>query len=182
MRVLRFRPFSFVALLLIGVMSCTTDRSPTGPALPVQSLAPELSGGLLGTGLGGQLLSCTPLPYASDRQLVGPGGGILHVGPHTLVIPPGALSQPVMITAEAPVGTTNSVSLQPHGLVFAHGRPAALTLSYANCSLLGRILPKRVAYTTDLLQILNYLLSLDDPFHKRVTGEIEHFSRYAVAW
>jgi hypothetical protein len=170
------------ALLLMAVVSCTTDRSPTGPALPTQDLAPDLNGGLLGTGIGGQLLSCTPLPFASTQQVVGPAGGLLRVGPHTLVIPPGALSQPVLITAEAPVGTVNSVTLQPHGLVFASNRPAVLTLSYANCSLLGRLLPKRVAYTTDLLQILNYLLSLDDPFHTRVTGVIQHFSRYAVAW
>ncbi|MEP6573637.1 MAG: hypothetical protein ABJD11_13110 [Gemmatimonadota bacterium] len=176
----RFRAVPMAALMLVALMSCTDDRSPTGPSAPIA--APSLDGGLLGTGIGGNLLSCTPLPFASTRQVVGPAGAVLHVGPHLLRIPAGALSQPVMITAEAPVGRTNSVTLEPHGLVFASGHPAELTLSYSNCSLLGRMLPKRVAYTTDLLQILNYLLSLDDPFHTHVTGFIQHFSRYAVAW
>ncbi len=88
----------------------------------------------------------------------------------------------MVITAEAPVGTVNSVQLQPEGLQFAQGRPARLTLSYANCPLLGRLLPKRIAYTTDLLEILSYVLSVDDLLNKRVTGALEHFSRYAVAW
>jgi hypothetical protein len=87
-----------------------------------------------------------------------------------------------LISAEAPVGTVNSVRLFPEGLKFAAGKPAQLTLSYGNCPLLGQVLPKRIAYTTDLLQILSYVLSVDDLLHKRVTGSLEHFSRYAVAW
>ena len=65
-------------------------------------------------------------------------------------------------TPEAPVGTVNSVRLSPEGLTFAADKPAALTLSYANCPLLGQLLPKRIAYTTDLLAILSYVVSLDD--------------------
>jgi hypothetical protein len=60
--------------------------------------------------------------------------------------------------------------------------PAALTMSYANCSLLGNLLPKRIAYTTDNLQILSYLLSLDNLLSKDVTGTVNHFSAYVIAW
>src|SRR6185295_19908172 len=106
----------------------------------------------------------------------------LTVGPHTLTVPAGALGAPVLITADAPVGTVNSVRFGPEGLQFAAGKPATLTLSYANCPLLGSLLPKRVAYTTDLLAILSYVTSLDDLLARKVTGSLAHFSRYAVAW
>jgi hypothetical protein len=138
--------------------------------------------GLLGTSIGGGLLACNPLPYAADSTVIGPSGGTLAVGPHTLTVPAGALAAPVLITAEAPVGPVNSVRFGPEGLQFAAGRFATLTLSYANCPLLGSLLPKRIAYTSDLLSILSYVISVDDLLNRRVSGSLEHFSRYAVAW
>jgi len=72
------------------------------------------------------------------------------------------------------------VQFQPAGLRFQ--KPAALTMSYANCNLLGKLLPKQIAYTTDNLQILSYLLSLDNLLSKNVTGQVNHFSTYVVAW
>src|SRR5256886_133984 len=114
-------------------------------------------------------------------QTVGVGGGIISAGPHKLVIPRGALSQPTTITMTVPTGLgVNAVKFQPEGLQFQV--PAALTMSYANCSLLGKLLPKRIAYTTNNLQILYYLLSLDNLFSKYVTGKVNHFSSYVIAW
>lgn len=178
-------PLSALAVaVMLGLASCSTEGN--GPAGPSSDPAPSAllgsGGGLLGTGIGGGLLACDSLPYASTTQTVGSEGGTIVVGPHRLTVPAGALSAPVAITAEAPVGTVNSVRLTPEGLQFAPGKPARLTLSYANCPLLGQLLPKRIAYTTDLLQILSYVLSVDDLLARRVTGYLEHFSRYAVAW
>ena len=163
-------------LLLVVALACT-DRTPTSvPAAP----APDASliGGLLGaTGL----LKCSSLPYASQTRTIGPLGGTISAGPHTLVIPPGALTSPTAITMTAPTGLgVNAVKFQPAGLRFV--TPAALTMSYANCSLLGKILPKRIAYTDNNLNILSYLLSLDNLLSKRVTGKVNHFSAYVVAW
>lgn len=126
------------------------------------------------------LLQCTPLPYDSTTETVGPAGGSIQVGPHVLQIPAGALTDSVAITMVAPPDTVNRVRFQPEGLQFAV--PARLTMSYANCSLLGRLLPKRIAYTTDALVILEYLLSFDDFLNQRVTGQLNHFSNYAIAW
>ena len=167
------------AVLLVGLaatgLSCLPDRSPTAPAVPPPNAS--LLGGLLqATGL----LQCSPLPYASTTKVIGPAGGTIQVGPHTLIIPPGALSQNVTITAEAPSARVNSVRFTPQGQRFTV--PAALTMSYANCNLLGKILPKEIAYTDDNLNILSYLISLDNLFSKKVTGKLSHFSRYAVAW
>ena len=100
---------------------------------------------------------------------------------NTLTVPVGALSSPVAITATLVTGRgVNAVHFQPEGLKFA--RSASLAMSYANCSLLGRLLPKRIAYVGDGLSILSYLLSIDNLFAKQVTGRVDHFSNYAVAW
>src|SRR5437870_4927562 len=126
------------------------------------------------------LLACTPMPTTTATQTVGSAGGAIKIGPHTLSIPAGALGAPVTITATAPSGDVNRIQFQPEGLVFQ--RSAALTMSYANCNLLGKLLPKRIVYTDDALNILSYLLSLDNLFAKAVTGKLSHFSNYAIAW
>jgi len=74
----------------------------------------------------------------------------------------------------------NAVQFKPAGLQF--NKPAYLSMSYANCNLLGKLLPKHIAYVDDNLNILYYLLSLDNLFAKRVTGQVNHFSEYAMAW
>jgi hypothetical protein len=162
------------ALVLSGAALLSCGETPLGPVTPPRA---SRSGSLLqATGL----LPCAPLPTATATQTVGVTGGVIRVGPHTLAIPAGALGAPVTITGTAPSGNVNRVQFQPEGLVFQ--RSAALTMSYANCSLLGSLLPKRIAYTDDALDILSYVLSVDNLFGKRVTGTVNHFSNYAVAW
>lgn len=157
------------------LLSCG-DPTPLG----VTSGAPRPAADLLGSPLPSGLLTCSPLPYASVTQTIGPEGGVLQVGPHTLTVPPGALDTAVSITAVAPSDTVNQVQFQPEGLTFA--QPASLTMSYANCNLLGASIPKQIAYTTDALTILEYLLSVDDPSSQTTSGQLQHFSTYAVAW
>jgi hypothetical protein len=55
-------------------------------------------------------------------------------------------------------------------------------MSYANCGRVTWLLPKRIAYTTDALLILELLASLDNPLARRVSADLDHFSTYAVAW
>jgi hypothetical protein len=171
MKLARLTPAALV-VTTAALLSC--GESPLSPVSPPQA---SLIGGLLqATGL----LQCTPMATATATQTIGSAGGVITVGPHTLSIPPGALGAPVTITATAPSGNVNRIQFQPEGLVFQ--RSAALTMSYANCNLLGSLLPKRIAYTDDALNILSYLLSVDNLFAKKVTGQLNHFSNYAVAW
>lgn len=165
-----------VHLLVIAlVVAGCTDRTLMGPpAAPQASLIGDLLGG---TGL----LQCSNLSYATATQTIGSAGGKIRIGPHTLTVPAGALSSPVAITGAIVTGHgVNAVHFQPEGLRFE--RSASLTMSYANCSLLGQLLPKRIAYVGDGLSILSYLLSIDNLFAKQVTGRVDHFSNYAVAW
>jgi hypothetical protein len=161
-------------MLATGLTSCSTLEAPTAPA-SAAAKAPDLRLPILSG-----LLSCTPQPYARTVQEVGPAGGIIRVGGHVLVIPRGALSRSVTITAESPSDAVASVRFQPEGLQFQ--RSATLTLDYSNCPA-GRLqILKRVAYTTDGLDILSFLLSRDNLLTMKVSADLEHFSRYAVAW
>jgi hypothetical protein len=176
----------FLAAVLAAGVSCTSDDSlgPSAPAgaSPVTEVQGQQSdlilGGILNTLQNLHLLGCSPQPYASTTQVVGVNGGTIYVGTHKLVIPAGALSRNYTIRAEQVTHRVNSVRLSPEGLRFA--KPAKLTLSYSNCSPL--LLLKRVVYTDELLRILELIPSLDDLRTKTVTGDIRHFSRYAVAW
>lgn len=166
-------------LVAFGLTSCTSADRPAPLAPAVMSDSAEASLPLISPLLNG-LLACQPQPYAVTTQQVGPAGGTIRVAGHQLVIPAGALGQPVLITAEAPSDFVASVRFQPEGLRFA--RPATLTLDYSNCPA-GRLqILKRVAYTTDQLDILSFLLSRDDLLAMKVSADLEHFSRYAVAW
>ncbi len=173
------RTLFLVPALLVSV-SCSTDEAAFGPSPepPSQLVAP-----LVGTATSAllstvDLLTCSEQPYAKASKVIGPEGGTLSVGSHSLEIPHGALRGKVRITAEQVRGSANSVRFAPEGLQFA--RPATVTLSYANCVQLP--LKKRVVYTNELLKVLELLPSKDSQKSRRVTGKIDHFSRYAVAY
>jgi hypothetical protein len=180
-------PLLFLAAALAASLSCSSDQGTTDPVVSPPT-APEQPGGLpeaslLGSGIPARLLICSSLPYASTTETIGPDGGTISVGPHTLVIPAGALGQDVDITAEVPGDSAVSIRLLPEGLTFADSAPARLTLSYSNCSFLARLQLKRIAYTTDNLDdLLNLLPSIDDLLGQKVSASLEHFSRYAVSW
>lgn len=193
-----FRVLGLTLLLLAGVSCATSDGSLTG--VPDEQSAPQaapllddalddLGGvvdgltGTLGGALGGvlgvtDLLTCTEQKYVAVSQTVGPKGGKIIVGEHTLVIPEGALSQKTEITAEQMRGSNNSVRFSPEGLEFE--KPAVLTMSYRNCVVV--LLPKTIVYTTEKFKILEVLRSLDLFRQKTVTAPIDHFSRYVVAY
>ncbi|HWZ27381.1 MAG TPA: hypothetical protein VNX15_02390 [Gemmatimonadales bacterium] len=166
----------------LGVTAAPTNSSSAVRATsgPQKDLLGDVTGlvGSLAQNLG--LLKCTPLPKATSTATIGPWGGSLTVGPHTFVVPAGALSQNVTITASLSADTVNAITFQPAGLQFA--KPASLTMSYANCNLLGRLLPKHIAYTDDNYVILQLLVSIDNLFTRKVTGQVHHFSHYALAW
>jgi hypothetical protein len=198
----RFTSIALALVLLAGV-GCTSDitgvdapvtqETPAEPTVETSLLLGDLlgdSGGLIGGALdllGGVLrpilditglLSCSEQSYDVEYETIGPWGGSIRVGNHLLVIPRGALSTYVRIKAEQMPGSTNSVRFSPEGLKF--NKSAVLTLSYENCSNVD--LPKAVVYTTEDLELIEILLSVDLLRWKKVTAPIDHFSRYAIAY
>ena len=135
------------------------------------------------------LVSCQPLPYDSVTQTIGPAGGFIEVRHNWLVVPRGALSAPVTITAVAPSDTLAMVRFQPEGLRFQ--TTAMLVLTYDNCRVPKTVTP-RIALVTDALDVIGFLTPVEVPVHnnrflkgrkgRHVIGELQHFSNYAVAW
>lgn len=167
------------SLLAGSVLLGSCDRMPETPKVPAAQPAPDVQADWFGWG-SRLLLKCSPLPFDSTSQVIGPEGGTLTVGSNTLTVPPGALGAPTMITGVVHPDTVNAIRFSPQGLVFQ--QPAQLVMSYANCGLLESLIPKRIAYTTDDLFILQIIPSLDDVLNRTVTGQVFHFSQYAVAW
>jgi hypothetical protein len=179
-----------LALLLAAGVSCTSSDSLTAPATvssdqsaPSFGLIGDLTDGLTSTVVGTlgkvtDLLLCSPQPYAVKTVTIGPKGGTIDIGTHTLEIPEGALEQKTTITAEQIRGSTNSLRFSPEGLHF--DKPAALTMTYDNCLLV--LVQKKIVYTDENLKILEVLKSLDLFKKKEVSAPIDHFSRYAVAY
>jgi hypothetical protein len=153
--------------------------APAGIAAPLfQASAASKKGG--GGGGSGGIATCSTVIVGMIRQSVGPAGGVVALGPARLTIPPGALDAPVVIQAQIPAGYSgNYITFKPDRVVFK--QPATLTLSYSNCSL-ANATQLKVAQVSDVLQIIQYVPSTNDLDAHTVTGQLEHFSNYAVAW
>lgn len=109
---------------------------------------------------------------------IGPKGGRLNVGPHTLVIPPGVLRSQTQLSAHAVRGNHVRVEFSPSGLQFT--QPATLTLNYSVCKPAGKSV--QVVYLKNDDKITETEPSKDYPQYKRVEASIRHFSSYAVAY
>jgi hypothetical protein len=165
-------------MLLLGACSGEMATESNTPA-PDALLGGLVSGVVrtVGSVVNG-LLSCTLERSSGGSAVIGPPGGTIRMGQHTLTVPRGALSADVLITGEVVSGRTNSVRLSPHGLQFS--QPGVLVVGYSNCR--SVIAPKLVAYVAEDLTILEGLRSRDGPRANQVTAWLDHFSRYAVAW
>jgi len=199
-------------VLLVGatvvVMSCR-DASPVGLAGLTPAGTPTFHGrsddgddgndgddgepsDTTGDGEAGEdsLVACRPLPYDSVTQTIGPQGGEIEVGRNWLIVPRGALRAPVTITAVAPSDTVAMIRFQPAGLRFQ--ATALLVATYDNCRVPKAVTP-RIALVSNAFAVIEFLASgesmLSPHFQKghkgsprRVVGQLQHFSNYAVAW
>jgi hypothetical protein len=174
---MRQRRFVLSLLLgaILGIAACSEDS--TAPSVPATGPTPVFS--LTGT-LQALLLKCTPLSYTSKSKEIGPDGGELWIGPHYLAVAKGSLKSKVTIRGEIGSGNFNSVRFYPEGLQFGSG--TKLYLSYANCSGLGMLLPKKIIYVTEGLDLLELLTTSEDRARKLAISPLKHFSRYALAY
>jgi len=179
----------FILLAALGtatvVAACgsdTTGPTPT-PAAPA-ALEVQLGWQLGGIALPPQaqgFVRCQPRPYAQASVEIGPKGGSIKAGNHSLTIPAGALSAKTRITMRVPSDTINQVVFGPEGLRFNAGAPAMLQMDYKNCGLANGA-SKRIVYVNDRLQVEENLPSVDVGLTGEVAAPLKHFSRYAVAY
>jgi hypothetical protein len=160
------------AWFLTGCQERDTTTSPVRSNNTVRS-------NLLAPSGGDSLYVCAAdTVVASDTATIGLLGGTMSFGPHTLVIPPGALLKPTTITATVPADGHLTAEFQPEGLHFL--LPATLTLGYAQCN------PQpssslSIVYLGPLGEILELLPSLLNLNSHTVSAPISHFSVYAGA-
>jgi hypothetical protein len=186
-----------IGAFIVGLAACSADvTAPTAPEAPEIAAPTEPPSHLLGLDLdlgetvsevgdvvSGVLASLTVFPCETAAivpvtRTIGSGGGTIYFGRHSLYVPPGALKEPVSITATVKGGSEVKVNFEPHGLRFE--RSAVLTLSYAHCP--TRPVQPKLVYVSDLLSILERSrVNLDDEYGRRVIGKLDHFSGYATA-
>lgn len=167
-RLTRILPTAAGLLCAMLILGCTSElTAPDTPAIAQAVSAPSLT-------------ACKPLPEASASGWIGPKGGLLRAGPHTLKVPPAALNSTVFITLEAPSSSINRIVLEPQGLKFNEGTGAYLTVSYENC----RVPPgseQRVVRISESLRVLQVTPSLMDSATLTVEGKLLLFSEYALS-
>jgi hypothetical protein len=175
--------------MLVGVLVTASSCGDSSPTLPAP-VVPDRASSSYADDYGNLLTfirqtvalidSCASLPGTSVTKTIDKRGGMIVVGPDTLIIPANALHKPVAITATLPDGYfVNIVKFQPDGLHFK--KPATLIMGYSNCNIFGTT-PVRIAQVDDDLKILEYVQSYDFRPGKRVYGALPHFSNYAIAW
>ncbi len=179
-----------VTALLLGAgaaISGCADPATTGPAAgavqaSVGNIATQNHSAARRVAGNAALVSkCRPLAPETAHRVIGPAGGTLTIGPHTLTVPRGALSRHVAIRAKIAGGQSiNVVEFKPAGLVFQ--TPAVLTMSYTNCDREGRTTSSAIAVVDDTLGVVDYIASTDDAATSTVTGSVPDLTNYAVAW
>jgi hypothetical protein len=152
---------------------CRDDRSNlTSPTVRSNLLSPPPSPT--------QLFVCAADTVAvTDSATIGPLGGVITFGAHSLFIPPGALLTQTTITATMPADGHLTAVLQPEGLQFL--LPATLTLGYGQCNPQPSNSLSIVYLNGPLGQILQWLPSVLHLDSHTVSALIGHFSVYAAA-
>lgn len=125
------------------------------------------------------LLVCAPLAYGAAVAIIGPEGGELTVGPNRLTITPGAVTEPRVFVLERPVSMLVELRVSPHGAQFE--RPVVLRLDHSQCNR-PAALPERVVHLDDRLAARGWPPSRERRNVPQVEADLEHFSRYAVAY
>lgn len=125
------------------------------------------------------MLRCEPQSRVSETRVVGPKGGTINIGPHRLVVPPGALLSDVSITGTAPPNPAVNLEFAPHGLQFLE--PVEMQVDYKQ-----RIVPETaelgVTYMLDGWYAVEKMPSSDARKDKKITALTDHFSGFTVTW
>lgn len=187
MTVRHFVRTATAALLLGGVLAaCAGDAGTVSPLSAPASSSQDL--GFLKRGFAKPLANaerafsgttCATHVTVSGSGVFGPAGGTLVFGTSRLIIPGGALTDTVTITATSLGGEWNRVELQPHGLQFA--KSAGLLLDTSGCAIDAQHAPD-VVYLDEFGAVIEVIWAIFDPRWQTIAAPINHFSGYAIAF
>lgn len=187
-----------IPILTLFVAVACDPGNPT--AVELESSQPDPLLGSVGDGdplVGYTLLKDPLLPEntsLSESKLIAQGGGSVTVLGHTLTVPIGAVSQPTLFTVEVlPTGyvevdlkaTTASLL---HGLidVGSNGfdKPVQVSLTYSRATNVDQASQLQVLHLHGMTGYTTYtvLPSQVNTVSKTVSAELDHFSRYTLAY
>lgn len=123
-------------------------------------------------------LRCEPTAGISKTKRIGPNGGRIDVGSHSIEIPAGALDAEVEITASVEPGPRTELEFAPHGLQFA--KPVELSFDYSKC-LVPESQALDIVYVGPGWRLLETMPSSDARGEQRIRALTDHFSGYMVS-
>jgi hypothetical protein len=198
---IRIRSYGWTAALaVVGLLACVGEGNqplaPTGGGsgvpsrasyaapfsdrvVPADRAAPMLGARGFAAPAPPELFSCNGGGPATGAKVIGPAGGTVAFGPHSLIIPAGALSVPTPITAATLHGDTLAVTFGPSGLQFK--QPATLVLSYKHCTVQPADTLSVVLVNDQMTEVIQMVPSQDKKLKQAVEGLIQHFSVYAAS-
>ena len=182
MTTFRFERGRVAALsVLLGAAIAACADAPSSPSATVprtsRPFAEEAGGGPNepnGNAYG--LVKCHRSGPVQRSAVIGPEGGTLRVGDTYLVVPPGALSERVRMTAKV-LDTIAAVELEPHGLRFA--LPVGLAIDVSGCAVREEQHPV-LLYLDDDGEVRETIPGDLDEDGDSFFARIVHFSVYAV--
>ncbi len=171
-------PIALVALLA-GAYACGRDTTspPAMTELDQTTLSHRTGDDHTPNGGRAAWVKCELHPAYTTSADIGSRGGRITAGSVTLVIPPGALSHTVHITATMPAGDAAYVEFQPSGLRFR--RAAGLLMNTEDCAVPW---DPSVLYVDDDGRVLERIDARYIPYLQLVAAPITHFSGYVLAW
>ncbi|HEX6259790.1 MAG TPA: hypothetical protein VFZ51_03985, partial [Woeseiaceae bacterium] len=172
-------------LVLLAITSCS-DQSPVEPVADVVSLQAAYNSDFTWI----EERSPFDLGGLSISGIIGLTGGVLRLGGHTLVVPPGAVTVPTLFTISLPldpyvnVDLTATVQTLLGGLLNVGGRgfekPVALGLTYKRATNVTDPSKLFIAYVPRY-GAAEKLPSVVDQANKVVWAALPHFSKYCMA-
>jgi len=165
-------------LLGAAIAACADAPSSPGATVPSTSQSRIRAAGRRPAELNGYaygLVRCQRPGPVQRSAVIGPEGGTLRIGDTYLVVPAGALSERVRITATV-LDTIAAVEVQPHGLRFA--LPVRLAIDVRECSVREEQHPV-LLYLDDDGEVRETLPGHLDEDSESFLSRIVHFSVYA---
>lgn len=149
--------------------------------MPTSAARGEVSGSIPGSkGNGtdqnaarGNALACNVPSPLQGSAWIGPDGGVLDIGPHRLIVPPGALTKQTLLSGTIPTGNSIEIDFQPSGLQFR--KPAGLIFDVSSC---GPV-PNAI-FIDEVGGEDEHIQAIYSNWWHTIAAPIEHFSVYAL--
>jgi hypothetical protein len=122
------------------------------------------------------VVECVGRGPRTGSMVIGPDGGTLRLGPNALFVPPGALAEPVTISATV-ADTVAAITFEPEGLQFS--RPVIVELDTRGCAVSDEQHPV-LLYLDDDGEARETIRGYLDERKQRFYAPVVHFSVYAI--